>query len=77
MQHVSCYLRQLTCDDGDVYEEASQCVSLLAQLYGGDGAEHLQPEELLSLAHALQMHTEPRQQKLLLRALKRLVSGCQ
>lgn len=59
-----------------MYEEASQCVSLLAQLYGGDAADHLTPEDLLSLAHSLQLHTEPRQQRLLLRVLKRLVSDC-
>lgn len=51
-------------------------MSMLAQLYGGEGADRLQPEELLSLAQALQTHTEPRQQKLLLRVLKRLVSAC-
>uniref|UniRef100_A0A8C2JYY7 Unc-51 like kinase 4 n=1 Tax=Cyprinus carpio TaxID=7962 RepID=A0A8C2JYY7_CYPCA len=64
----------LACNDSEVYEEASHCVSLLAQLYGGEGADCLQPEELLSLAHALQTHTEPRQLKLLLRVLKRMVS---
>lgn len=67
---------QLACNDSEVYEETSSCVSLLAQLYGGEGADRLQPEELLSLAHALQTHTEPRQQKLLLRVLKRMVSDC-
>uniref|UniRef100_A0AAR2LAX6 Protein kinase domain-containing protein n=1 Tax=Pygocentrus nattereri TaxID=42514 RepID=A0AAR2LAX6_PYGNA len=67
-------LSLLPCGDGEVYEEASQCVSLLAQLYGGDGADHLNPEDLLSLAHTLQLHPEPRQQRLLLRVLKRLVS---
>ncbi|KAA0702975.1 Serine/threonine-protein kinase ULK4 [Triplophysa tibetana] len=64
----------LACNDSEVYEETSSCVSLLAQLYGGEGADRLQPEELLSLTHALQTHTEPRQQKLLLRVLKRMVS---
>ncbi|CAM4697979.1 unnamed protein product [Leuciscus chuanchicus] len=62
----------LACNDSEVYEEASHSVSLLAQLYGGEGVERLQSEEMLSLAHALQMHTEPRQQKLLLHLLKRL-----
>ncbi|XP_039550396.1 serine/threonine-protein kinase ULK4 [Pimephales promelas] len=69
-------IQLLACNDSEVYEEASHCVSLLAQLYGGEGVERLQSEEMLSLAHALQMHTEPRQQKLLLRVLKRLVSPC-
>uniref|UniRef100_A0A8B9K383 Unc-51 like kinase 4 n=1 Tax=Astyanax mexicanus TaxID=7994 RepID=A0A8B9K383_ASTMX len=70
----SLLIQMLPCGDGEVYEEASQCVSLLAQLYGGDGADHLHPEDLLSLAHTLQIHPGPRQQRLLLRVLKRLVS---
>ncbi|XP_077063858.1 serine/threonine-protein kinase ULK4 isoform X5 [Siphateles boraxobius] len=68
-------IQLLACNDSEVYEEASHSVSLLAQLYGGEGVERLQSEEMLSLAHALQMHTEPRQQKLLLRVLKRLMSA--
>ncbi|XP_057195448.1 serine/threonine-protein kinase ULK4 isoform X2 [Triplophysa rosa] len=68
-------IQLLACNDSEVYEETSSCVSLLAQLYGGEGADRLQPEELLSLAHALQTHTEPRQQKLLLRVLKRMTSA--
>ncbi|XP_052434471.1 serine/threonine-protein kinase ULK4-like [Carassius gibelio] len=64
-------IQLLACNDSEVYEEASHCVSLLAQLYGGEGADRLQPEELLSLAHTLQTHTEPR----LLRVLKRLMSA--
>ncbi|KAM9488268.1 serine/threonine-protein kinase ULK4 [Clarias gariepinus] len=71
----SLLIQMLPCDDTEVYEEASQCVSLLAQLYGGDAAAHLTPEDLLSLAHSLQLHTEPRQQRLLLRVLKRLMGA--
>ncbi|XP_036441193.1 serine/threonine-protein kinase ULK4 [Colossoma macropomum] len=71
----SLLIQMLPCGDGEVYEEASQCVSLLAQLYGGDGADHLHPEDLLSLAHTLQIHPEPRQQRLLLRVLKRLMGA--
>ncbi|KAI5618130.1 serine/threonine-protein kinase ULK4 [Silurus asotus] len=70
----SLLIQMLPCGDAEVYEEASQCVSLLAQLYGGDAADHLTPEDLLSLTHSLQLHTEPRQQKLLLRVIKRLVT---
>ncbi|XP_065126224.1 serine/threonine-protein kinase ULK4 [Paramisgurnus dabryanus] len=68
-------IQLLACNDSKLYEEVSSCVSLLAQLYGGEGADRMQPEELLSLAHALQTHTEPRQQKLLLRVLKRRMSA--
>ncbi|KAL7887372.1 hypothetical protein AOLI_G00050930 [Acnodon oligacanthus] len=71
----SLLIQMLPCGDGELYEEASQCVSLLAQLYGGDGADHLHPEDLLSLAHTLQIHPEPRQQRLLLRVLKRLMGA--
>ncbi|XP_062847526.1 serine/threonine-protein kinase ULK4 isoform X2 [Trichomycterus rosablanca] len=65
-------IQMLPCGDGEVYEEASQCVSLLAQLYGGDAADRLSPEDLISLARSLQLNPEPRQQRLLLRVLKRL-----
>ncbi|KAB5586804.1 hypothetical protein PHYPO_G00005730 [Pangasianodon hypophthalmus] len=71
----SLLIQMLPCGDAEVYEEASQCVSLLAQLYGVDAADHLTPEDLLSLAHSLQLHTEPRQQRLLLRVLKRLMGA--
>ncbi|XP_030639115.1 serine/threonine-protein kinase ULK4 [Chanos chanos] len=69
-------IQMLPYGDVEVYEEASQCLSLLAQLYGGDGPDSLQPEDLRSLAQTLHIHQqEPKQQRLLLRVIKRLVSS--
>uniref|UniRef100_A0AAZ3Q396 Protein kinase domain-containing protein n=1 Tax=Oncorhynchus tshawytscha TaxID=74940 RepID=A0AAZ3Q396_ONCTS len=65
---------QLPCEDVEVYEETSQCLSLLMQLYGGDSPDSLSPLNLQSLSHALQLQTQPKQHRLLLRIIKRLVS---
>uniref|UniRef100_A0A6Q2X8Y9 Protein kinase domain-containing protein n=1 Tax=Esox lucius TaxID=8010 RepID=A0A6Q2X8Y9_ESOLU len=64
----------LPCGDVEVYEEASQCLSLLMQLYGGDGPSALCPLNLQRLSQTLQLQTQPRQQRLLLRIIRRLVS---
>ncbi|XP_048880834.1 serine/threonine-protein kinase ULK4 isoform X2 [Brienomyrus brachyistius] len=60
--------------DLEVYEEASQCLSLLVQLYGGEGLACLCPEDLQSLAWVLEVQSDPRQQRLLLRVIKRLIT---
>uniref|UniRef100_A0A8C7J159 Unc-51 like kinase 4 n=1 Tax=Oncorhynchus kisutch TaxID=8019 RepID=A0A8C7J159_ONCKI len=65
---------QLPCEDVEVYEETSQCLSLLMQLYGGDSPDSLSPLNLQSLSHALQLQTQPKQHRLLLRIIKRLVT---
>ncbi|KPP73191.1 hypothetical protein Z043_107741 [Scleropages formosus] len=67
-------IQMLPSRDPELYEEASQCLSLLSQLYGGDDLECLHPDNLQSLAQTLEMQTDPRQQRLLLRVIKRLVS---
>uniref|UniRef100_A0A8C9R016 Unc-51 like kinase 4 n=1 Tax=Scleropages formosus TaxID=113540 RepID=A0A8C9R016_SCLFO len=66
-------IQMLPSRDPELYEEASQCLSLLSQLYGGDDLECLHPDNLQSLAQTLEMQTDPRQQRLLLRVIKRLV----
>ncbi|XP_052362894.1 serine/threonine-protein kinase ULK4-like [Oncorhynchus keta] len=63
----------LPCEDAEVYEETSQCLSLLMQLYGGDSPDSLSPLNLQSLSHALQLQTQPKQHRLLLRIIKRLI----
>ena len=64
---------QLPGEEQEVYEEASHCASLLVQLYGGDGPAGLTPATLRSLTLSLQRRVQPRQLRLLLRLLKRLV----
>jgi len=53
---------------------ASQCLSLLVQLYGGNSQENMSPENMDSFAEVLKSKTDTRQLKLLLRIVKRLVS---
>lgn len=53
---------------------ASQCLSLLVQLYGGNGQESMSPENMDSFAEVLKSKKDTQQLKLLLRIVKRLVS---
>ncbi|MFT7816111.1 serine/threonine-protein kinase ULK4 isoform X3 [Arapaima gigas] len=69
----SMLIQMLPSKDPELYEEASQCLSLLAQLYGADDLECLHPDNLQSLAQTLEMQTDPKQQRLLLRVIKRLI----
>ncbi|XP_029601087.1 serine/threonine-protein kinase ULK4 [Salmo trutta] len=72
-QLTSLLIQMLPCEDVEVYEETSQCLSLLMQLYGGDSPDSLSPLNLQSLSHALQLQTQPKQHRLLLRIIKRLI----
>lgn len=69
---------QFSSENQEVWEESLQCVSLLVQLYGGDGDDCLSPSCLRSFEHLLraQMQTESlRIQRTALRIIKRLVSS--
>ncbi|XP_072572821.1 serine/threonine-protein kinase ULK4 isoform X2 [Paramormyrops kingsleyae] len=70
----SLLIQLLPGRDLEVYEEAIQCLSLLVQLYGGEGLACLCPEDLQSLACVLEVQSDPRQQRLLLRVIKRLIT---
>ncbi len=68
---------QLSTENQEIWEESLQCLSLLVQLYGGEGYDCLSPSCLQSFSSALRtnMHTEPpRIQRTTLRIIKRLVS---
>ncbi|KAI3360784.1 hypothetical protein L3Q82_013026, partial [Scortum barcoo] len=67
----------LSTENQEVWEESIQCLSLLVQLYGGEGYDCLSPSCLRSFSHTLRthMHTETtRIQRTTLRIIKRLVS---
>ncbi|XP_031134163.1 serine/threonine-protein kinase ULK4 isoform X1 [Sander lucioperca] len=69
-------IHMLSTENQDVWEESIQCLSLLVQLYGGEGYDCLSPSCLQSFSHVLRthMHTEiPRSQRTTLRIIKRLV----
>ncbi|KAM6967538.1 serine/threonine-protein kinase ULK4 [Aplochiton taeniatus] len=72
---TSLLIHLLSSEEQEVYEEASQCVSLLVQLYGGEAPDCHTPACLHSLTHTLVTHTQPRQQRTLLRIIKRLVQS--
>uniref|UniRef100_A0A671WX50 Unc-51 like kinase 4 n=1 Tax=Sparus aurata TaxID=8175 RepID=A0A671WX50_SPAAU len=68
---------QLSAENQEVWEESIHCLSLLVQLYGGEGYDCLSPSCLRSFSHVLRthMHTEtPRVQRTTFRIIKRLVS---
>ncbi|KFV65713.1 Serine/threonine-protein kinase ULK4, partial [Dryobates pubescens] len=71
---ISLLIQLLPSEDTEVFASASQCLSLLVQLYGGDSQESMSPESMASFAEVLKAKKETRQLKLLLRVVKRLVS---
>ncbi|XP_019947010.2 serine/threonine-protein kinase ULK4 [Paralichthys olivaceus] len=69
-------IHMLSTENQEVWEESIQCLSLLAQLYGGEGHDCLSPSCLQSFSHVLctHMHTmTPKIQRTTLRIIKRLV----
>uniref|UniRef100_A0A8C4VVR6 Unc-51 like kinase 4 n=1 Tax=Gopherus evgoodei TaxID=1825980 RepID=A0A8C4VVR6_9SAUR len=71
---ISLLIHLLPSDDTEIYETASKCLSLLVQLYGGDNLDSMSPENMDSFAEVLKSKRDLKQQKLLLRIIKRLVS---
>ncbi|XP_078269908.1 serine/threonine-protein kinase ULK4 isoform X2 [Rhinoraja longicauda] len=71
---ISLLIQLICSEDSDVSESALLSLSLMVQLYGGEQHQSLTPENVASLAEALRSSRQPKQQKLLLRVIKRLVS---
>nr|XP_056713038.1 LOW QUALITY PROTEIN: serine/threonine-protein kinase ULK4 [Euleptes europaea] len=72
---ISLLIQLLPSEDTEIYEKASQCLSLLVQLYGGDNMDSMSPENMGSFAEVLQCKKEVKDQKLLLRVIKRLITS--
>ncbi|XP_032815384.2 serine/threonine-protein kinase ULK4 isoform X4 [Petromyzon marinus] len=74
---LTCTFIQLLCvEESEVGERALSCLSLVVQLYGAEDADCTGPESAAHLATALQATApHPKQQKLLLRIIKRLVTA--
>nr|XP_021154275.1 serine/threonine-protein kinase ULK4 isoform X2 [Columba livia] len=72
---ISLLIQLLPSEDTDIFESASQCLSLLVQLYGGSSQECMSPENMDSFAEVLKSKKDPRKLKLLLRIIKRLVTS--
>ncbi|XP_035986139.1 serine/threonine-protein kinase ULK4 isoform X4 [Fundulus heteroclitus] len=68
-------IHMLSTENQEVWEESIQCLSLLVQLYGGEGQDCLSPLCLQSFCHLLRTHMNaatPRIQRTALRVIKRL-----
>ncbi|XP_054848125.1 serine/threonine-protein kinase ULK4 [Eublepharis macularius] len=72
---ISLLIQLLPSEDTEIYENASQCLSLLVQLYGGENMDSLSAENMDSFAEVLKCKKEVKDQKLLLRAIKRLITS--
>ncbi|XP_056142901.1 serine/threonine-protein kinase ULK4 [Lampris incognitus] len=74
--HLNTHLiHMLSTEDQEVWEESIQCLSLLVQLYGGEGYDCLSPSCRRSFSHMLRSHARslnPRMQRTTLRVIKRL-----
>ncbi|AWO96963.1 putative serine/threonine-protein kinase ULK4 [Scophthalmus maximus] len=69
-------IHMLSTENQEVWEESIQCLSLLVQLYSGEGHDCLSPSCLQILSHTLRTHMQTvplRIQRTTLRILKRLV----
>ncbi|XP_055509244.1 serine/threonine-protein kinase ULK4 isoform X1 [Leucoraja erinacea] len=71
---ISLLIQLICSEDVDVSECALLPLSLMVQLYGGEHHQSLTSQNVASLAEALRSSRHPKQQKLLLRVIKRLVS---
>ncbi|XP_072709864.1 serine/threonine-protein kinase ULK4 isoform X2 [Ciconia boyciana] len=72
---ISLLIQLLPNEDTEIFESASQCLSLLVQLYGGNSQESMSPENMDSFAEVLKSKKDTRQLKLLLRIIKRLITS--
>ncbi|OBS69196.1 hypothetical protein A6R68_02238, partial [Neotoma lepida] len=62
----------LPSEDPEISEVSSKCLSILVQLYGGENLDSLSPENLETFADLLVAKEDPKDQKLLLRILRRM-----
>ncbi|XP_060036344.1 serine/threonine-protein kinase ULK4 isoform X3 [Erinaceus europaeus] len=74
---VSLLVPLLPNEDPEIFEVSSKCLSILVQLYGGENPDSLSPENAEFFADLLTSKEDPKEQKLLLRILRRMVGiGC-
>ncbi|XP_063577691.1 serine/threonine-protein kinase ULK4 isoform X12 [Pongo abelii] len=66
---------QLPNEDPEIFDVSSKCLSILVQLYGGENPDSLSPENVEIFAHLLTSKEDPKEQKLLLRILRRMITS--
>ncbi|XP_055984923.1 serine/threonine-protein kinase ULK4 [Sorex fumeus] len=74
---ISLLVPLLPNEDPEIFEVASKCLSILVQLYGGENPDSLSPENTENFADVLTCKVDPKEQKLLLRILKRMITSNQ
>ncbi|XP_036615382.1 serine/threonine-protein kinase ULK4 [Trichosurus vulpecula] len=72
---ISLLIQLLPSEDPEIFEVSSRCLSVLVQLYGGDNADSMSPDNMDSFAELLKSKKDPKEQKLLLRVIKRLITS--
>ncbi|XP_072797153.1 serine/threonine-protein kinase ULK4 [Vicugna pacos] len=72
---VSLLIPLLPNEDPEVFEVSSKCLSILVQLYGGENPDTLSPENAENFADLLTSKEDPKEQKLLLRILRRVITS--
>ncbi|XP_016018769.2 serine/threonine-protein kinase ULK4 isoform X3 [Rousettus aegyptiacus] len=72
---ISLLIPLLPNEDPEVFEVSSKCLSILVQLYGGENPESLSPENAENFADLLTVKEDPKEQKLLLRILRRMITS--
>ncbi|KAF6313715.1 unc-51 like kinase 4 [Rhinolophus ferrumequinum] len=72
---VSLLIPLLPHEDPEIFEVSSKCLSILVQLYGGENPDSLSPENAETFADLLTSKEDPKEQKLLLRILRRMITS--
>ncbi|XP_010815879.1 serine/threonine-protein kinase ULK4 isoform X3 [Bos taurus] len=72
---VSLLIPLLPNEDPEIFEVSSKCLSILVQLYGGENPESLSPENAETFADLLTSKEDLKDQKLLLRILRRMITS--
>ncbi|XP_058144196.1 serine/threonine-protein kinase ULK4 isoform X11 [Dasypus novemcinctus] len=70
---ISLLIPLLPNEDPEIFEVSSKCLSILVQLYGGENPNSLSPENAEIFAELLKSKEDPKEQKLLLRILRRML----
>ncbi|KAL9868964.1 serine/threonine-protein kinase ULK4 isoform 2-T3 [Geothlypis trichas] len=72
---ISPLIQLLPSEDTEIFLSASQSLLLLVQLYGGSNEKSMSPENMSSFAEVLKSKEDPRELKLLLKIVKRLITS--
>uniref|UniRef100_A0A8C9DSQ3 Serine/threonine-protein kinase ULK4 n=1 Tax=Prolemur simus TaxID=1328070 RepID=A0A8C9DSQ3_PROSS len=72
---ISLLIPLLPSEDPEIFDVSSKCLSILVQLYGGENPDSLSPENVETFADLLVSKEDPKEQKLLLRILRRMITS--